>query len=101
MKLSLSHDYIPLKDHERLINTKFTAKIDDFDLKLRQAESDRDAQMEEVYRVRRLMREEKEQKEEVAYRFDKEKRAREGLEMEMEEKKEQIRVQEQYIRNLE
>jgi hypothetical protein len=36
--------------------------------------------MEEVYRVRRLMREEKEQKEEVAYRFDKEKRARETLE---------------------
>lgn len=54
--------------------------MDDLTVKLRQAESDRDAQMEEVYRVRRLMREEKEQKEEVAYRYDKEKRAREGLE---------------------
>lgn len=78
--MSLSHDYIPVKEHERLINSKFTSKLEEINLKLRQAEGDRDAQMEEVYRVRRLMREEKEQKEEVAYRFDKEKRARETLE---------------------
>ena len=80
LKLSLSHDYIPVKEHERLINSKFTSKLEEINLKLKQAEGDRDAQMEEVYRVRRLMREEKEQKEEVAYRFDKEKRARETLE---------------------
>ncbi len=90
-----------MKEHERVIKTKFGAKVDDLTVKLRQAESDRDAQMEEVYRVRRLMREEKEQKEEVAYRYEKEKRAREGLEGEIEDKREQIRVQEQFIRNIE
>lgn len=71
---------MPVKEHERLINSKFTSKLEELNLKLKQAEGDRDAQMEEVYRVRRLMREEKEQKEEIAYRFDKEKRAREALE---------------------
>jgi len=92
--LSLSHDYIPVKEHERLINSKFKSKLEELNLKLKQAEGDRDAQMEEVYRVRRLMREEKEQKEEIAYRFDKEKRARETFEGQLSEKKEQISVQE-------
>ncbi len=55
---------------------------------MKQAEGDRDAQMEEVYRVRRLMREEKEQKEETAYRYDKERRAREAIEGQLSEKKE-------------
>jgi predicted GIY-YIG superfamily endonuclease len=71
---------MPVKEHEHMINSKFTSKLEELNLKLKQAEGDRDAQMEEVYRVRRLMREEKEQKEEIAYRFDKEKRARETLE---------------------
>jgi predicted GIY-YIG superfamily endonuclease len=71
---------MPVKEHERMINSKFTSKLEELNLKLKQAEGDRDAQMEEVYRVRRLMREEKEQKEEITYRFDKEKRARETLE---------------------
>ncbi len=77
-----------------MINSKFTSKLEELNLKLKQAEGDRDAQMEEVYRVRRLMREEKEQKEEIAYRFDKEKRARVAFEGQLSEKKEQVSVQE-------
>lgn len=79
---------MPVKEHERVVNSKFTSKLEELSLKLKQAEGDRDAQMEEVYRVRRLMREEKEQKEETTYRYDKERRARETIEGQLSEKKE-------------
>jgi predicted GIY-YIG superfamily endonuclease len=79
---------MPVKEHERVVNSKFTSKLEELSLKLKQAEGDRDTQMEEVYRVKRLMREEKEQKEETAYRYDKERRAREAIEGQLSEKKE-------------
>jgi hypothetical protein len=79
---------MPVKEHERVVNSKFTSKLEELNHKLKQAEGDRDAQIEEVYRVRRLMREEKEQKEETAYRYDKERRARETIEGQLSEKKE-------------
>jgi hypothetical protein len=41
--------------------------------------------LEEVYRVRRLMREEKENKEDLAFKLDKERKVRDTLQSENEE----------------
>ena len=96
----MSHEYLSLKDNEMKVHS-LNSKVDELTSKLRQAESDRDTQTEEVYRVRRLMREEKEHKEESLYRHDKEKRAREALEAEVSEQKQREAVRELYIRNVE
>jgi multidrug resistance efflux pump len=100
IKQTMTHEYLSLKDHEMKVHS-LNSKVDELTSKLRQAESDRDTQTEEVYRVRRLMREEKEHKEESLYRHDKEKRAREALEAEVSEHKQREAIRELYIRNVE
>lgn len=52
-------------------------------------QAEKEGMTEEIYRVRRLMREEKDHKEDVAFTLDKERKAREVLEGENEE----LRVQ--------